>query len=89
MTKTELIDLMAKEADINKVQAAAAMTALIDGITMAVKDDGKLTLTGFGTFSKVSRKARKGVNPQTGKEIQIQAQTSVKFTAGKNLKESI
>lgn len=89
MTKTELIDLIAKDTKLNKNEAQAVMASILEGITTAVKKDGKITLTGFGTFSKIKRKARKGINPQTGEEIQIKAQTSVKFSAGKNLKNAL
>ncbi|NVM20266.1 MAG: HU family DNA-binding protein [Desulfobacterales bacterium] len=53
------------------------------------KKDGKITLVGFGTFSKVRRKARKGRNPQTGEEIKIKASNAVKFKPGKALKDTI
>ena len=89
MTKADLIDIIAKDAKINKKEASEVVSSLLEGITTSVKKDGKLTLTGFGTFSKVKRKARKGVNPQTGEQIQIKAQTSVKFTAGKTLKNAV
>jgi len=90
MTKAELVQLMAEEASINKTQASAALKALTDGVTKALKKkDGKLTLVGFGTFSKVRRKARKGRNPRTGEEIKIKACNVVKFKAGKMLREAI
>ena len=90
MTKADLIEKMAMDSGITKAAAAAALDSMIAGITTALKkDDGKITLTGFGTFSKVHRMARKGRNPQTGEEIQIKASTSVKFKAGKNLNESV
>ena len=53
------------------------------------KKDGKVTLVGFGTFAKVRRKARKGVNPATGEKINIKARNAVKFTPGKALKEAV
>ncbi|MBW2183993.1 MAG: HU family DNA-binding protein, partial [Deltaproteobacteria bacterium] len=66
MTKAELIAKMAKESGITKTAAGKALNSFTDGITKALKKkDGKVTLTGFGTFSKVRRKARKGHNPQT------------------------
>ena len=90
MTKAELIEKMATDADISKAAAGAALDSMIDGITKTLKKkDGKVTLTGFGTFSKVHRKARMGRNPQTGEEIKIKAGNSVKFKVGKNLKESV
>lgn len=90
MTKTELVDQMAQDAGIPKVAAAAALESLIDGITKALKKkDGKVTLVGFGTFSKSRRKARNGRNPQTGETIKIKASNVVKFKAGKKLKEAV
>ena len=90
MTKPELVEKMAKDANITKTQAAAALKAFTDGVTASLKKkDGKLTLVGFGTFSKVRRKARKGRNPQTGEPIKIKASNAVKFKPGKALKEAI
>lgn len=90
MTKAELVEKMAKDANISKVAAAAALDSFTDGITKALKKkDGKVTLVGFGTFLKTRRKARKGRNPQTGEEIKIKAANVVKFKAGKRLKDAV
>ena len=90
MTKAELIEEMAKDADISKSAAGKALDSFIGGVTQALKKkDGKVTLIGFGTFSKARRKARKGRNPQTGEMIKIKASTVVKFKAGKKLKDAI
>jgi DNA-binding protein HU-beta len=90
MTKQELIEAMAEDAGITKVAASAALNSLFDGISRTLKKkDGKVTLVGFGTFSKGRRKARIGRNPQTGAEIKIKATTVVKFKAGKKLKDSV
>jgi len=90
MTKAELVEKMAKDAGISKVAATAALNSFTEGVTKALKKkDGKVTLVGFGTFSKVRRKARKGRNPQTGETIKIKASNAVKFKAGKKLKEAI
>ncbi len=90
MTKAELVEMMAEDAGISKVAAAAALDSFMDGVTKALKKkDGKVTLVGFGTFSKVRRKARKGRNPQTGEEIKIKATNVVKFRPGKKLREAI
>jgi DNA-binding protein HU-beta len=90
MTKAELVDKMAKDAGISKVAAAAALNSFTDGVSKTLKKkDGKVTLVGFGTFSKVRRKARKGRNPQTGEAIKIKASNAVKFKAGKKLKDAI
>ena len=90
MTKAELIEQAAKDAKISKVAAAAALDSFMDGVAKSLKKkDGKVTLVGFGTFSKVRRKARKGRNPQTGAPIKIKATNVVKFKAGKKLKDSV
>ena len=87
MTKAELVDKAAQDAGISKVAAAAALNSFMDSITKTLKKkDGKVTLVGFGTFTKVRRKARKGRNPQTGEPIKIKACSVVKFRPGKKLK---
>jgi DNA-binding protein HU-beta len=90
MTKAELVEKMANDAGISKVAATTALNSFTDSVTKALKKkDGKVTLVGFGTFSKVRRKARKGRNPQTGDAIKIKARNVVKFKAGKKLKDAI
>ncbi len=90
MTKADLVEKMANDAKITKVAAATALEAFMDGVTKALKKkDGKVALVGFGTFSKIRRKARKGRNPQTGEPIKIKACNVVKFRPGKKLKEAI
>ena len=90
MTKAELVATMAQDAGITKAQAAAALTSFTGSVKMALKKkDGKLSLVGFGTFSKARRKARKGRNPQTGAPIKIKACNVVKFKPGKGLKEAV
>lgn len=90
MTKAELIEAMAKDAGISKAAAGSALDSFTATITKALKKkDGKVTLVGFGTFSKTRRKARKGRNPQTGETIKIKASNVVKFKAGKKLKEAV
>jgi len=90
MTKAELIGQMAKDAKISKAAAGKALDSFTDGVMKALKKkDGKITLTGFGTFSKVRRKAREGRNPQTGAKIKIKARNAVKFTSGKALKDAV
>jgi DNA-binding protein HU-beta len=90
MTKAELVEKAAKDAKISKVAAAAALSSFMDSVGKALKKkDGKVTLVGFGTFSKARRKARKGRNPQTGEPIKIKASTVVKFRAGKKLRDAV
>ena len=89
MTKVELVEKMAKEAKVTKAAAGKALDSFVDGVKKALKKGDKVTLIGFGTFSVVQRKARKGRNPQTGKEIKIAARKAPKFSAGKALKTAV
>lgn len=90
MTKTELVEKIAKDSGLSKAAAAKAVNSFLGNITKELKKkNGKVTLVGFGTFSKVRRKARKGRNPQTGETIKIKASNSVRFKPGKTLKDSI
>jgi DNA-binding protein HU-beta len=90
MTKADLIEAMAKDAGITKAAAGNVLDSFVDGVTKGLKKKGgKVTLVGFGTFSKSRRKARKGRNPQTGAVIKIKATNVVKFKAGKQLKDAI
>ena len=90
MTKAELVEKMAKDAGISKVAAATALSSFMDGVAKSLKKkEGKVTLVGFGTFSKARRKARKGRNPQTGAPIKIKATNVVKFRPGKKLRDAI
>jgi len=90
MTKAELIEQMAEDAGISKAAATTALNSMIDGITKALKKkDGNVTLVGFGTFSKIRRKARKGRNPRTGETIKIKASNTIRFKPGKKLKDAV
>jgi DNA-binding protein HU-beta len=89
MTKAELIDKMAKDADISKAAAGKALDSFIDGVKRTLKKGDRVGLVGFGTFSISKRKARKGRNPQTGAIINIKASKAPKFTAGKGFKEAV
>jgi DNA-binding protein HU-beta len=90
MTKAEILENMVKDAGISKAAAGAALNSFLDSVTKALKKkEGKVTLVGFGTFSKVRRKARRGRNPQTGEIIKIKASNTVKFKPGKALKEAV
>ena len=89
MNKSELIDAVAKQADITKVDAAKAIDATTVAITKALKKGDTVTLIGFGTFKVSARAARTGRNPQTGKEIKIAARKAPGFSAGKALKDAV
>lgn len=89
MNKTELIADVAEKAGISKKAAGEAVDAVFDSITDALKSGDKVTLIGFGTFEVRNRAARTGVNPATGKPIQIAASRVPAFKAGKSLKDAI
>lgn len=89
MTKAELVARLAAKADIKKVAAEKAVNAFLDSVQEVLLAEGKLTLTGFGTFAVEARPGRKGRNPRTGATIAIPASKVVKFRAGKTLKDSI
>ncbi len=86
------MDLIAKVADtaeLSRGKAAEAVDAVLDAIQAGLKDSGEVRLVGFGTFETVKRKASTGRNPRTGEQIQIGESTSVKFKAGKALKDAV
>ena len=90
MNKYELIDAMAKDANITKVAAKAALESFVSNVTATLKQkDGKVSLVGFGTFSVAERAARQGINPATKKPIKIAAKKVAKFKAGADLADAV
>ena len=89
MSKSHLIEAIAKDADIAKVTAERIINSLLDTIRKTVTKGGSVQLIGFGTFSSGKRSARIGRNPKTGEEIKIPAAKTVKFSAGKAFKDSV
>ena len=90
MTKAELVKQLKEEAGLDSLaQAENAYNTLFSLLGNALKNGDSVSISGFGSFKPVKRAARKGRNPQTGAEIQIAESTSVKFTPGKALKESL
>lgn len=89
MTKSDLVDLVAKKVNLTNKAAREAVQAVLDAVRDALKKGDKVVLTGFGTFSVRSRASRKGRNPQTGVEINIPARKTPGFTAGKALKKAV
>jgi DNA-binding protein HU-beta len=89
MTKKMLIEEIAKKSDLSKAKIEETLNLAIDSIKKIVKKEKKLQLVGFGTFSLKTRKARMGVNPQTGARIKIKASKTCGFKAGKAFKETL
>jgi DNA-binding protein HU-beta len=89
MNRADLVTRISKDAEITKRQAEKALNALVDSVQEALSKGDSVTLVGFGIFTVMSRAARKGRNPQTGREIFIPASKTAKFKAGKGLRQSV
>ena len=89
MNKTELIEVVAQKADLNKKSAEAAVNAVIAAMEEALVAGEKVQLIGFGTIEVKAKAARTGRNPSTGATITIPATKQVKFSAGKTLKDKV
>lgn len=81
MNKAELIEVISNEAGITKAKAKEVLEVTLGSIQQGINKSGKVTLKGFGNFTKTARKARTGRNPQTGEAIEIPAKEVVKFKA--------
>ena len=89
VNKSELIDQIAKSADLSKAAAGRALDATIAAVKTSLKKGGMVTLVGFGTFYVGKRAARTGRNPRTGAALKIKAAKVPKFRAGKGLKDAV
>lgn len=89
MNKTELIEHIAKHADISKAAATRALEATIGAVKHTLKKNQDVSLVGFGTFTVGKRAARIGRNPRTGDSIKIKAAKVPKFRPGKALKDAL
>ena len=89
MNKEELVQEIAKKANVTQKEAAEVLGAWVDTIQKTVAKGKKVTLVGFGTFEAGKRAARIGRNPQTGKELKIAAKTVPAFSAGKKFKTAV
>jgi len=84
-----MIEMIASEFEMAKAQAGRLIDFIHDKITNTLKSGDSVTFVGFGTYTKTNRAARQGRNPQTGEMMQIPASVTVKFKAGKKLKEDM
>ncbi len=89
MNKSDLVDAIAKSADMSKAAAGRALDATVESIKKALKKGDTVSLIGFGTFKVGKRAARNGRNPRTGETIKIKAAKVPKFSAGKGLKDAV
>ena len=89
MSKTELVEMIAKEANLTKADAARALDATITAIVAGLKKEGRVALVGFGTFTAKKRAARDGINPLTKEPLHIPAKVVASFKAGSKLKDAL
>ncbi len=89
MSKSDLVTYIAEEAGLTKADAGRALEAMMNGIVEGLKNEGKVTLTGFATFTTKERAAREGRNPRTGETLKIAACTTVSIKAGSKLKDAV
>lgn len=89
MNKTELIEHIARHADISKAAATRALESTLGAVKKTLRDGGSVSLVGFGTFAVGKRDSRIGRNPRTGAEIKIKSAKVPKFRPGKALKDAL
>jgi DNA-binding protein HU-beta len=89
MNKAELIDMMASITKLSKADCKKALEGFIESISRGLKKGKNVALTNFGTFSISNRKRRIGVNPSTGKKMEIPAKKVPKFKPGKKLRAMV
>ena len=89
MNKAELIDAIAAESGLTKVDAKKALDGFVKSTSNALQAGDRVALVGFGSFSVSTRAARTGRNPQTGKELKIAAKKVVRFKAGADLSSAV
>ncbi|MBD3273276.1 DNA-binding protein HU [Candidatus Dependentiae bacterium] len=89
MNKAAVIEQMAKDTKLPKTTCKDALESFIKTVEKALKKNKSVVLTGFGTFSTMKRKARTGINPATGRKMQIPAKKVPKFKPGKKLKSIV
>lgn len=87
MNKSELLEQITKTADLNKAEVEAILNKAIEIIAKTVSKGEEVKLIGFGTFDQLSRKERKGRNPQTGDTIRIPATRVPRFRPGKEFRD--
>ena len=89
VNKSELIEHIARQADISKAAATRALEAVIGGVKTTLKKGGSVSIVGFGTFAVTKRAARVGRNPRTNEPIKIKSAKVPKFRPGKGLKDAV
>ncbi|BCX13585.1 MAG: transcriptional regulator [Candidatus Dojkabacteria bacterium] len=89
MNKAQLVAHIASKTGLTKKDVASVLEAFVDAVVSTVSKNDAVTLTGFGTFKAVHRKASTKRNPKTGAPVKVPAKNVPKFTAGKAFKEAV
>ena len=89
MTKTQLVDFIAEETGLTKADSSRALEAMMKGVIKGLKEDGKVALTGFCTFTAKQKEAKEGRNPKTGETVKIPARVAATIKAGSKLKDAL
>ncbi len=89
MTKTDLVNYIAETAGLTKADATRALDAFMSGVEKGLKKEGKVSLTGFFTFTAKKKAAKEGRNPRTGETIKIPARVAITGKAGSKLKDAL
>ena len=89
MSKTDLVNYIAEETGLTKADSARDLEAFVSGVTEGLKKEGKVTLTGFATFTAKHKEAKTGRNPRTGEAVEIPARMAVTVKAGSKLKDAL
>ncbi len=89
MTKSQIVEVVAKQANLTKKAAREAVDAFLNEIIRKLQKGEKVVVSGFGTFKVTKVKDKKGRNPQTGSDLVIKGHRAVRFLVSKSLKKSV
>lgn len=89
MSKTDLVNFIAEETGLSKADSSRALEAMMNGVIKGLKSEGKVTLTGFCTFTAKKKAAKEGRNPRTGETVEIPARVAATIKAGSKLKDAL
>ena len=89
MNKMELISAVAETVDLPRTRAADLVDAVFGAIEQALREGEDVRLVGFGSFARSERKPATGINPRTGEVLRIPSSVSVRFKAGKRLRDAV
>jgi DNA-binding protein HU-beta len=89
VNKKDLIGKIASDASLTRTQATRALDAILEGIQSSLEKGDRVTISGFGTFGVSHRKARRVLNPQNGRSMEVAARRVPRFAAGADLKSAL